>query len=219
MPRSFSSQEIEPGRSISSPASSFPLRPRRRNLCFRPPPTSPALAKVFILLLVRRHLYSTSSLSCLLFVRRRVFLMELSSSCPRYAVGVRVTAIAWGLHPLRHRGALWQVPRRLCFISVLVELTFLAIDLPAFASSRIGSRSGVVRYDKISGCPSASFNRYEDMFDEDDASKVTLPAWPGQGCGRHRLSSGLLVQFVSCPYSDVFDLLYDLDLCMYLFVS
>ena len=57
------------------------------------------------------------------------------------------------------------------------------------------------------------------MFDEDDVSKVTLPAWPGQGYGRHRLSSGLLVQLVSCPYSDVFDLLYDLDLCMYLFVS
>nr|XP_051207315.1 uncharacterized protein LOC127323172 [Lolium perenne] len=84
----------------------------------------------------------------------------------------------------------------------------------AFASSRIGSRSGVVRYDKFSGCSSASFNRYEDMFDEDDASKVTLPAWPGQGYGRHWLSSGLLVQFVSCPYSDVFTLLYDLDLCI-----
>nr|XP_051206567.1 uncharacterized protein LOC127321588 isoform X2 [Lolium perenne] len=90
---------------------------------------------------------------------------------------------------------------------------------PAFASSRIGSRSGVVRYDKFSGCPSTSFNRYEDMFDEDDVSKVTLPAWPGQGYGRHWLPSGLLVQFVSCPYSDVFDLLYDLDLCMYPFVS
>ena len=49
------------------------------------------------------------------------------------------------------------------------------------------------------------------MFDEDDVSKVTLPAWPGQGYGRHWLSSGLLVQFVSCPYSDVFDLLYDSD--------
>nr|XP_051224101.1 uncharacterized protein LOC127342190 [Lolium perenne] len=55
----------------------------------------------------------------------------------------------------------------------------------AFASSRIGSRSGAVRYDKFSGCSSASFNRYEDMFDEDDASEVTLPAWPGQGYGRH----------------------------------
>nr|XP_051191036.1 uncharacterized protein LOC127304385 [Lolium perenne] len=82
-----------------------------------------------------------------------------------------------------------------------------ASSLVASASSRIGLRSGVVRYDKFSGCSSASFNRYEDMFDEDDASKVTLPAWPGQGYGRHRLSSGLLVQFVSCPYSDVFDLL------------
>nr|XP_051194084.1 uncharacterized protein LOC127307401 isoform X2 [Lolium perenne] len=38
--------------------------------------------------------------------------------------------------------------------------------LQRFASSRIGSRSGVVRYDKISGCPSASFNRYEDQYDE-----------------------------------------------------
>ena len=56
------------------------------------------------------------------------------------------------------------------------------------------------------------------MFEEDDVSKVTLPAWPGQGYGCRWLSSGLLVQFVSCPYSDVFDLLYDLDLCMYLFV-
>ena len=54
------------------------------------------------------------------------------------------------------------------------------------------------------------------MFDEDDVSKVTLPAWPGQGYGRHRLSSGLLVQFVSCPYSDVFALLYDLDLVFYI---
>nr|XP_051217155.1 uncharacterized protein LOC127334673 [Lolium perenne] len=66
--------------------------------------------------------------------------------------------------------------------------------LLAFASSRIGLRSGVVRYDKFSGCFSASFNRYEDMFDEDNVSKVTLPAWPGQGYGRHWLSSGLLVQ-------------------------
>ena len=50
------------------------------------------------------------------------------------------------------------------------------------------------------------------MFDEDDVSKVTLPAWPGQGYGRRWLSSGLLVQFISCPYSDVFDLWYDFDL-------
>nr|XP_051182424.1 uncharacterized protein LOC127296400 isoform X4 [Lolium perenne]XP_051182425.1 uncharacterized protein LOC127296400 isoform X5 [Lolium perenne]XP_051182426.1 uncharacterized protein LOC127296400 isoform X6 [Lolium perenne] len=49
--------------------------------------------------------------------------------------------------------------------------------------SRIGSRSGAVRYAKSSGCSSASYNRYEDMFDEDDVSKVTLPAWPGQGYG------------------------------------
>ena len=28
---------------------------------------------------------------------------------------------------------------------------------------------------------------------KNDVSKVTLPAWPGQGSGRHRLSSGLLV--------------------------
>ena len=56
------------------------------------------------------------------------------------------------------------------------------------------------------------------MYDEDDVSKVTLPAWPGQGYGRHRLSSGLLVQFVSCPYSDVFDLLYDSDL-LYLYLG
>ena len=34
------------------------------------------------------------------------------------------------------------------------------------------------------------------------------------------LSSGLLVQFVSCLYSDVFDLLYDLDLCIvYLYLD
>ena len=58
------------------------------------------------------------------------------------------------------------------------------------------------------------------MFEEDDVSKVTLPAWPGQGYGRHWLSSGLLVQFVSCPYSDAFDLLYDLDLCIvYLYLD
>nr|XP_051188958.1 uncharacterized protein LOC127302534 isoform X1 [Lolium perenne] len=38
---------------------------------------------------------------------------------------------------------------------------------PAFASSRIGSRSGAVRYAKFSGCPSASFNRYEDRYDEE----------------------------------------------------
>ena len=53
---------------------------------------------------------------------------------------------------------------------------------------------------------------------ENDVSKVTLPAWPGQGYGCHRLSSGLLVPFVYCPYSDVFDFLYDSDLCiMYLY--
>ena len=51
---------------------------------------------------------------------------------------------------------------------------------------------------------------------KNDASEVTLPVWPGQGYGRHWLSSGLLVQFVSCPYSDVFDLLYDLDLALYI---
>nr|XP_051219293.1 uncharacterized protein LOC127336518 [Lolium perenne] len=85
----------------------------------------------------------------------------------------------------------------------------------AFASSRIGSRSGVVRYDEFSDKFFCSFSQVRD----DDVSKVTLPAWPGQGYGRHWLSSGLLVQFVSCPYSDVFDLLYDLDLCIYLFVS
>ena len=55
---------------------------------------------------------------------------------------------------------------------------------------------------------------------DDDVSKVTLPAWPGQGYGRHWLSSGLLVQFVSCPYSNVFDLPYDSDLCIvYLFLD
>ena len=53
---------------------------------------------------------------------------------------------------------------------------------------------------------------------KDDVSKVTLPAWPGQGYGRHWLSSGLLVQFVSCPYSDIFDLLYDSDL-VYLYLD
>nr|XP_051227404.1 uncharacterized protein LOC127345038 [Lolium perenne] len=37
----------------------------------------------------------------------------------------------------------------------------------ASASSRIGSRSGVVRYDKFSGCSSATFNRYEDRYDEE----------------------------------------------------
>nr|XP_051214472.1 uncharacterized protein LOC127332235 [Lolium perenne] len=66
-------------------------------------------------------------------------------------------------------------------------------NIAAFASSQIGSRSGDVRYDRIPGCPSASFNRYEDRYDEGDVSKVTLPAWPGQGYGRHWLSSGLLV--------------------------
>ena len=32
--------------------------------------------------------------------------------------------------------------------------------------------------------------------DRDDVSKVTLPAWPGQGYDTIWLSSGLLVQFV-----------------------
>ncbi|XP_051180879.1 uncharacterized protein [Lolium perenne] len=40
-------------------------------------------------------------------------------------------------------------------------------DAAAFASSRIGSRSVVVRYNKFSGCSSASFNRYEDRYDEE----------------------------------------------------
>ncbi|XP_051224147.1 uncharacterized protein [Lolium perenne] len=105
-------------------------------------------------------------------------------------------------------------------LSVASSMPVLAQDNTAFASSRIGSRSGVVRCGKFFGCSSASFNRYEDMFEEDDASKVTLPAWPGQGYGRHWLFSGLLVQFVSCPYSDVFALLYDLDLCIvYLYLD
>ena len=55
---------------------------------------------------------------------------------------------------------------------------------------------------------------------KNDVSKVTLPAWPRQGYGRHRLSSGLLVPFVSCPYSDAFDFLYDSDLCIvYLYLD
>nr|XP_051201174.1 uncharacterized protein LOC127314696 isoform X1 [Lolium perenne] len=87
---------------------------------------------------------------------------------------------------------------------------------PAFASSRIGSRSGDVRYVEFSDKFFCSFSQVRD----DDVSKVTLPAWPGQGYGCHWLSSGLLVQFVSCPYSDVFDLLYDLDLCIvYLYLD
>ncbi|XP_071679314.1 uncharacterized protein [Lolium perenne] len=90
-----------------------------------------------------------------------------------------------------------------------------ALDSAAFASSRIGSRSVDVRYDEFSDKFFCSFSQVRD----DDVSKVTLPAWPGQGYGRYWLSSGLLVQFVSCPYSDVFGLLYDMDLCMYLFVS
>nr|XP_051223912.1 verprolin-like [Lolium perenne] len=86
----------------------------------------------------------------------------------------------------------------------------------AFASSRIGSRSGDVRNGEFSDKFFCSFSQVRD----DDVSKVTLPAWPGQGYGRHWLSSGLLVQFVSCPYSDVFDLLYDLDLCIvYLYLD
>nr|XP_051183048.1 uncharacterized protein LOC127296861 isoform X1 [Lolium perenne]XP_051183049.1 uncharacterized protein LOC127296861 isoform X2 [Lolium perenne]XP_051183050.1 uncharacterized protein LOC127296861 isoform X3 [Lolium perenne] len=86
----------------------------------------------------------------------------------------------------------------------------------AFASSRIGSRSVDVRYDEFSDKFFCSFSQVRD----DDVSKVTLPAWPGQGYGRHWLSSGLLVQFVSCPYSDVFDLLYDLDPCIvYLYLD
>ena len=36
----------------------------------------------------------------------------------------------------------------------------------------------------------------------DDVSKVTLPAWPGQGMDATWLSSGLLVHLYSCPYSD-----------------
>ena len=51
---------------------------------------------------------------------------------------------------------------------------------------------------------------------DDDVSKVTLLAWPRQGNGRHRLSSGLLVPFVSCLYSGVFDFLYDSDLVLYI---
>ncbi|XP_071680238.1 uncharacterized protein [Lolium perenne] len=41
------------------------------------------------------------------------------------------------------------------------------LDVQPFASSRIGSRSGVVRYDEFSGCSSASFNRYEDRYNEE----------------------------------------------------
>nr|XP_051190152.1 uncharacterized protein LOC127303463 [Lolium perenne] len=64
-----------------------------------------------------------------------------------------------------------------------------ASPVPAFASSRIGSRSGDVRYDLFSDKFFCSFSQVRD----DDVSKVTLPAWPGQGYGRHWLSSGLLV--------------------------
>ena len=43
--------------------------------------------------------------------------------------------------------------------SSVVVVRLHPMCVPAFASSRIGSRIGVVRYDKLSGCPSASFNR------------------------------------------------------------
>jgi hypothetical protein len=41
-------------------------------------------------------------------------------------------------------------------------------------------------------------HRWPDLhrYGSDDVSKVTLPAWPGQGYGRHRLSSGLLGPFI-----------------------
>nr|XP_051211358.1 uncharacterized protein LOC127328825 [Lolium perenne] len=91
--------------------------------------------------------------------------------------------------------------------------------VPPVSDARVeplGSRSGDVRYDEFSDKFFCSFSQVRD----DDVSKVTLPAWPGQGYGRRWLSSGLLVQFVSCPYSDVFDLLYDLDLCIvYLYLD
>jgi hypothetical protein len=46
--------------------------------------------------------------------------------------------------------------------------------------------------------PSFVGNCWPDLhrYGSDDVSKVTLPAWPGQGYGRHRLSSDFLVPFV-----------------------
>nr|XP_051202413.1 uncharacterized protein LOC127316032 [Lolium perenne] len=58
----------------------------------------------------------------------------------------------------------------------------------AFASSRIGSRSVDVRYDEFSDKFFCSFSQVRDG----DVSKVTLPAWPGQGYGRSLLSSRTL---------------------------
>nr|XP_051218594.1 uncharacterized protein LOC127335900 [Lolium perenne] len=103
---------------------------------------------------------------------------------------------------------------------VTARLYFLFIDSAVAVSFRLGptpgSRSGDVRYDEFSDKFFCNLSQVQD----DDVSKVTLPAWPGQGYGRHWLSSGLLVQFVSCPYSDAFDLLYDLDLCIvYLYLD
>jgi hypothetical protein len=54
-----------------------PATTHRRD--FRPPPTSPASVEVFISFLVRWSPFFLSSLSCLLAVRYRLILTELSS--------------------------------------------------------------------------------------------------------------------------------------------
>ena len=117
-----------------------------------------------------------------------------------------------------------------CSVSLLVSTSFAAAKLhhiagqfllPTGEHSRSCLASTCLWYllsPFFFFCLSSSFcrqpvARLSQVWD-DNVSKVTLPAWPGQGYGRYRLSSGLLVQFVSCPYSDVFDLLYDLDLCI-----
>lgn len=117
-----------------------------------------------------------------------------------------------------------------CSVSLLVSTSFAAAKLHHIAGQFILSTGEHSRSCLASTChwylPSPFFlfclfspfcrqplDRLSQVWD-DDVSKVTLPTWPGQGYGRHWLSLGLLVPFVSCLYSDVFDLLYDSDLCV-----
>jgi hypothetical protein len=75
------------------------------------------------------------------------------------------------LRTSRTKAAYWL---RFIRLEVLLSTSYLLLLVSDFSSEQV--------WRKVHG--------------SNDVSKVTLPAWPGQGYGRHRLSSGLLGPFV-----------------------
>ncbi|XP_051188055.1 uncharacterized protein [Lolium perenne] len=141
------------------------------SICSRPPPSAaPKSASAAVALRQKLAPFPGHDV-----VQSRPLPCSKYSSVPvQY---INICSVDWLLGPLVI-GSSWLLfgdrnhapapPRQLPSQRPLVPQSANVASSPsAFASSRIGSRSGVVRYAKFSGCPSASFNRYEDRYDEE----------------------------------------------------